>query len=120
MKIKTLLTAISLAIFSTTAYGAETIGEKTEAKLRDAKREIKQEAHRIEEKICEKTDKNCFNKKVSNRAAEAKDYVKDKADAGINVVDGDEDRDDNDVSNNTSTNDNVKNRNKAFNKKNRN
>ena len=39
------------------------------------------------EAICDKTNKNCFAKKVGNRANEAKDYTKDKVSEGMNIVD---------------------------------
>lgn len=84
---KKLLTILSLILFANSAFSAETIGEKTDATVNDAKRSVKKTAHRGTEKICEKTDKNCFAKKASNRTSEAADYAKDKAKEGANVID---------------------------------
>ncbi len=84
---KKLLTILSLILFANSAYSAETIGEKTNASVNDAKREVKKTAHRGEEKMCEKTDKNCFAKKASHRTSEAADYAKDKAKERTNMID---------------------------------
>ena len=89
---KKLILVLSLFLFTNSAYAAETVGEKVDAKVSDVKREAKQKVNSAEEKICDKTDKNCLNKKAKNRASEAKDYVKDKTKEGANVIDNDKDK----------------------------
>lgn len=86
---KILLTTLSLIIFAAAAHSAETVGEKIEAKTNDVERSIKSTAHRADEEMCEKTDKNCFAKKANNRTKEAKDYAKDKTAEVVNVMDND-------------------------------
>jgi hypothetical protein len=84
-----MLTILSFFAFATSAFAAETIGEKVEVKAHDAKRSIKQVTHKGEELVCDKTSKNCFAKKVDHRTDDAKDYVKDKASEGKNIIDND-------------------------------
>ncbi len=52
----------------------------------DAKCLVKRKAHKIDEKICEETDKTCFAKKVKNRAVEGEDCAKGKASEVVNVI----------------------------------
>ena len=86
---KILMTVLSLILFTNTAFAAETVVEKVSAETNDAKRAVKKKVHKIEEKICDKTDKECLAKKVKNRTKEAKDYAKDKASEAVNVMDND-------------------------------
>jgi len=90
---KKLVMILSLISFATSvgisAYAAETVTEKAEAKTNNVKRAVKKKIHRTEEVICEKTDENCFAKKAANRAKETKEYAKDKVKEGANVIDND-------------------------------
>lgn len=71
----------------TTAFAEETMGEKAEATMNDAKRATKKGAHRVKEAVCAKGDVECAKQKASHRAQEAGDYVKDKAKEVKNNVD---------------------------------
>jgi len=86
---KKLIMILSLISFAGTAYSAETVREKAEAKTNDVKREVKKTVDRAEEVICEQADKSCLAKKVKNRAKEAGQYSKDKVKQGANVIDND-------------------------------
>lgn len=83
---KKLITVLTLIGFINTASAAETIAEKIEVKTNNVKREMKKTAHRTEEKICDKTDNNCLAKKTDHRVNETKDYMKDKASEGKNII----------------------------------
>ncbi len=63
----------------TFAQAEETIGEKTEAKVNDAKREIKKSYHRGKEKFCAKGDVACLKERAAHRADEGSDYIRDKS-----------------------------------------
>lgn len=84
---KKLIIVLSFAAFINSAYGAETIPEKVKVKTNDIRREVAEAVDRSEENVCDKTDKNCFAKKAGNRVDEAKEYVKDKASQGKNIID---------------------------------
>lgn len=71
----------------TFAHAEETIGEKTEAKVNDAKRAIKKGVHRTGEKFCAKGDVECLKERAQNRTEEAGDYMKDKTKEMKNKVD---------------------------------
>lgn len=87
---KKLIIALSLLMFAGSTYAAETIGEKTDATVNEAKRAVKSTSNRVGEKVCDKkTGKNCVAKKIKNKAKEAKDYTKDKAKEGTNIIDND-------------------------------
>jgi hypothetical protein len=86
---KILIIALSLISFAGSAFAAETVGEKASAKTNNVKREVKHKVNSVEEKICDKTDKTCFAEKAKNRTNETKDYSKDKAKEGKNVIDND-------------------------------
>lgn len=87
---KILATILSLAVLSSPmVYAAETVSEKATATTNDIKRDVKGKVHRVDEKICDMTDKSCVGKKVKNRAKEAGDYTKDKASEVKNVIDND-------------------------------
>lgn len=86
---RNLLTLISLFAFTGSAFAAETVGEKVDAKLNDAKRSAKHTLHKGEEALCAKGDTTCLAKKGKNRAEEAKDYVKDKTSEVKNIGDND-------------------------------
>ncbi len=59
---KILATVLSSALFVNAAHAAETIAEKAKSETNDVKRAVKKTAHRVDEKICEATDKNCLAK----------------------------------------------------------
>ncbi len=85
----TIFTTLILTSTPALLSAAETVGEKVEEKANDAKRATKRGMNRVEEKICEATDKNCLDEKLKNRAEETKDIIKDKAKEGKNVLDND-------------------------------
>lgn len=87
---KILLATLSLIVLSTISHGAETVGEKVDATVNNAKRSVKSTVNRVDESICEKTDKNCLAKKAGNRVDETKGYAKDKASEAVNVMDNDD------------------------------
>ncbi len=89
---KKLLTILSFLTFMNSAFAAETIGEKVDAKANDAKRSIKSTINKGEEKVCDKTDKNCLPTKANNKAGEAKDYMKDKTKQGKNILDNENEK----------------------------
>jgi hypothetical protein len=79
---------LALALFGfLPAYAEETVGETTEAKVRDAGRDIKKSAHRAKEKLCAKGDVACLKDKAKHRGQEAKDYIGDKYDQTKDKVD---------------------------------
>lgn len=86
---KILATVLSSTLFVNAAHAAETVVEKVKSETNDVKRAVKKTAHRVDEKICEATDKSCLAKKVNNRATEVKDYAKDKTSEASNVIDND-------------------------------
>lgn len=71
----------------TLANAEESVGEKTGAKVNDAKRSIKKGAHKVGEKLCAKGDVACLKDRAAHRAEEAGDYVKDKVEETKNKVD---------------------------------
>jgi hypothetical protein len=88
---KILLTTLSLIAFtSTVAFSAETVGEKIDAKANNAKRTVKTVVNRVDEKICDATDKSCLAKKTNHRIEEVKDYAEDKTTEAVNVIDNKE------------------------------
>lgn len=84
---KPLITFITFFSFACNAFAAETVGEKVDAKANDIKRSVKHAVNKGEEAVCAKGDTTCLAKKAEHRGGEAKDYVKDKAKEGKNVID---------------------------------
>ena len=85
---KILLTTLSLIAFSSSAaFSSETVGEKIDAKANNVKRTVKAAANRVDEKICDATDKSCLAKKADHRIEETKDYAKDKTNEFAGVID---------------------------------
>lgn len=87
MKLKHIFLILSLLGFSPTVFAEETIGEKTEATVNDAKRGIKKGYHRAKEKVCARGDVACLSEKAKHRGTESKDYIEDKAKELKNNVD---------------------------------
>lgn len=84
---KALVAALIIVGFATSAQAAETMGEAATAKAHDVKRSMKKGMHRAQEALCAKGDVECLKQRAENRAKEAKDYTKDKAEEVKNKVD---------------------------------
>lgn len=85
---KLFVIALTLGVLTNVVYAEETVGEKTEATVNNAKRAVKKGAHRVEEAVvCAEGDLKCAQKKVANRTKEAAQYVKDKAKEIKNKID---------------------------------
>lgn len=75
------LLLLCLGIAAAPAFSDTTTGEKVEKAGRDAKRAAKEVYHTAKEKGCEMVNgkMHCVGEKVSNKAEEIKDSVKDGA-----------------------------------------
>lgn len=78
---------VSLLGFCLALNAEETVGEKTQTKMHDAKRALKKGVNRTQEKVCMKDDLECLKQKAANRSEETGDYVKDKTKEMKNKVD---------------------------------
>lgn len=87
MKLNPIFLVIALWGLSPVTFAEETIGEKTEATVNDAKRGIKKGYHRAKEKVCAKGDVACLTEKAKHRGTESKDYIEDKSKELKNNVD---------------------------------
>lgn len=85
---KIFITLLTLFAFTNSAYAAETVVEKGQAKAHDIKRGGKKKVHEVEDRYCTNvTEKNCYAKNTSNKASEVKEYTKDKVSQGSNIID---------------------------------
>ncbi|PXW89851.1 hypothetical protein C8R34_1038 [Nitrosomonas sp. Nm84] len=87
MKTSNLLLALTIGLFFSTAYAAETLYEKGEATKNEIKRDASKAVNRVEEATCTGTDVECAKKKVDNRVEEGKDLIKDKSSEVKNKID---------------------------------
>lgn len=87
---KLFVIVLTLGALANAVFAEETVGEKTEATVNNAKRAVKKTAHKVEEAVvCAKDDLKCAQKKAANRTKEAAQYVKDKAKEIKNKIDSD-------------------------------
>jgi hypothetical protein len=68
---------------------AQSNTEKVKAGANDVKREVKKDAHRVEEELCTGTKAQCAGRKVKHRAQEGKDSVVDEGKELKDKVDAD-------------------------------
>lgn len=87
MKLLKLFVVSAMALNFSMAFADESTSEKVSDKARDTKREMKDKAHRAEEKMCDDSDAKCLKEKAEHRASEAKDATKDKTTEVKNKVD---------------------------------
>lgn len=80
---------LALMALSSAPVFAQSTVEKAKATGNDVKREVKKDANRVSEELCTGTKEECAKKKVKNRADEASDAVKDKAEEVRDKVDKD-------------------------------
>jgi hypothetical protein len=91
MTFLTVFTFLNAVGIASMAHADESMSEKANAKMHDAKRSVKKGVHRAEEAVCAENDAKCLAKKAKHRAEEGSDYVKDKAKETKNSVDSNSD-----------------------------
>ena len=84
---KNLLLVVLALGLTAPAFAEQTVGEKAEVHMKDAKRSMKKGMHRTKEAVCMKGDAKCAADKMANRAEEAKDATVDKVDELKDKVD---------------------------------
>ncbi len=87
--LKQTLTMLGLMALATAPAFAQSTVEKAKATGNDAKREIKEDAHRVGEALCTGTKAECAAAKAKHRTTEAKDKVVDGVKKAKDTVDAD-------------------------------
>ena len=87
--LKQKLTMLGLMALATAPAYAQSTVEKAKATGHDAKREMKEDAHRVGEALCTGTKAECAADKAKHRTTEARDAVVDGAKKTKDKIDSD-------------------------------